>query len=76
VTSRILYSREEAAEALSLSISTIDVMIGRGMLRARRHGRRVLIHHSEIERVSRMDLPRIWPLRKPASKENEKAKIA
>jgi excisionase family DNA binding protein len=75
MSDRILYSREEAAEALSLSVSTIDVMIGRGMLRARRHGRRVLIHRSEMERVSRMDLPRIWPLRK-SLKKNEQEKIA
>jgi excisionase family DNA binding protein len=75
MSDRILYSREETAAALSLSVSTIDIMIGRGMLRARRHGRRVLIHRNEIERVSRMDLPRIWPLRKPLKK-NEEEKIA
>ncbi len=58
---KLLYSRPEAAEALSLSVSTIDVLIGRGMLRVRRQGRRVLIPHSEIERFAKRDVATIWP---------------
>jgi excisionase family DNA binding protein len=58
---KILFTREEAAAALSLSISSIDVLVGRGMLRAIRKGRRVLIHRSELERVARQNTPVIWP---------------
>jgi excisionase family DNA binding protein len=59
---RLLYSREEAAAMLSISASTLDVAIGRGMLRIVRKGRRVLIHKAELERFSRRDAPSaIWP---------------
>jgi excisionase family DNA binding protein len=59
---RLLYSREEAAAMLSIAASTLDVAIGRGLLRAVRKGRRVLIHKAELERFSRRDMPGgIWP---------------
>jgi len=58
---KLLYSREETAEALALSVSTIDVLIGRGMLRVRRQGRRVLIPASEIQRFAKRDLAHLWP---------------
>jgi excisionase family DNA binding protein len=58
---KILYTRAEAAATLSLSISSIDLLVGRGMLRAIRKGRRVLIHRSELERVARQNIPAIWP---------------
>lgn len=57
---KLLFSRVEAAEMLSLSLSTLNVAIGRGMLRVRRHGRRVMIEKREVERFSRTDHPRIW----------------
>jgi len=58
---KLLYSRLDAAEALSLSVSTIDMLVGRGMLRARRQGRRVLIPHAEIERFSKREFVSLWP---------------
>ena len=58
---KILFSRKEASELLSLSVSSLQVMIARGMLKITRKGRRVLIHRAEIERLSRQDIPRIWP---------------
>jgi excisionase family DNA binding protein len=59
---RILFSRAEAARALSMSISTLDILIARGTIRTRRHGRRVLVAKTEIERVARTDaLGPIWP---------------
>jgi excisionase family DNA binding protein len=58
---KILYTRAEAAEQLSLHVSSIDVLIGRGMLRCVRQGRRVLIHKTELERFGRQNHPRIWP---------------
>lgn len=58
---KLLFTRAEAAAMLSLSESTLDVAIARGMLRARRNGRRVLIEKRELEKFSRADHPRIWP---------------
>lgn len=58
---KLLYTLAESAEMLSLSLSTLQVAVGRGMLRARRQGRRVLIARSELERFARADHPRIWP---------------
>jgi excisionase family DNA binding protein len=57
---KLLYSRVEAAEMLSLSVSTLDVAMGRGMLRFRRAGRRVLIEKRELERFSREEHAPIW----------------
>jgi excisionase family DNA binding protein len=57
---KLLFTRAEAAEMLSLSVSTVDVAIARGMLRARRQGKRVLIERREVEKFSRADHPRIW----------------
>jgi excisionase family DNA binding protein len=58
----LLYSREQSAAVLSISPSTLDVAIGRGMLRIVRKGRRVLIAKAELERFARRDLPGgIWP---------------
>jgi excisionase family DNA binding protein len=58
---KLLFSREEAAEMLSLSLSTLCVVINRGMIRVRRNGRRVMIEKREIEKFSRTDHARIWP---------------
>lgn len=57
---KLLFTRVEASEMLSLSVATLDVAIARGMLRARRNGRRVLIEKRELERFSRADHPHIW----------------
>lgn len=57
---KLLYTRSEAAEMLSFSVATLDVAIARGMLRARRAGRRVLIEKRELEKFSRADHPHIW----------------
>jgi excisionase family DNA binding protein len=58
---KLLFSRREAAELLSLSVSTLDVAVAQGMIRVRRMGRRVMFEKREIERFSRMDHQRIWP---------------
>jgi excisionase family DNA binding protein len=58
---KLTYNRKEAAEMLSISVSSLDVLIGRGMLRAIRKGRRVLVHRTELERVARQNIPTIWP---------------
>lgn len=58
---KLNYSRVEAAEALGLSVSTIDVLVGRGMLRVRRQGKRVLIPQEEIERFAKREHASLWP---------------
>lgn len=62
---KVLFSRKEAAAALAVSVSTLDVMIERGMVRSARFGRRVLVHRDEIERAGRKiaqgDMPSAWP---------------
>lgn len=57
----LLLSRKDAASALSLSLSTIAMLIGTGQLRVRRHGRRVLIPVSEVERFAKRDVAHLWP---------------
>lgn len=46
--SEIFLTREETAQALRLSLRTVDTLIGRGELAVRRVGRRVLIHTDEV----------------------------
>ena len=58
---KLLFSRLEAAEILSFSVSTLDVAVARGMLRVRRMGRRVMFEKREIEKFARADHSRIWP---------------
>ena len=58
---KVLYTRAEAAEMLSICTSTLDVAIGRGMLKSIRKGRRILVHRDEIERWAKKDTPAIWP---------------
>jgi excisionase family DNA binding protein len=47
-TPKVLYSRKEAASALSLGVRTLDQLICSGELSARRVGRRVLISRESI----------------------------
>ena len=47
----LAFSKREAAKALSISIASIDRMLARGAIRARKIGNRTLILKSEIERV-------------------------
>jgi excisionase family DNA binding protein len=83
VTERLLYSRKQAAEELSLSVSTIDQLIRGKLLAFRRQGRRVLFTRAEIERFARTDHFQIWPpkqngkttrvMRAPAKSESQVA---
>ena len=52
---KILYSRREAAQIISLSLRSIDYLIENGELLARRVGRRVLIERAELERFALRD---------------------
>jgi hypothetical protein len=49
---KLLYSRKDAAFALSLSLRTIDTMISNRLLVRRRFGHRVVIPAGDVERVA------------------------
>ena len=52
---KILYTKREAAQLLSLSVRSIDYLITSCEIASRRVGRRVLIHRDAIERFARQD---------------------
>src|ERR1700756_2647168 len=54
---KLLYSRRDTAEALSLSIRSIDYLIPPGRLPARRVGGKILIPASAVRRFAREDHP-------------------
>jgi len=54
---KLLYSRRATAEALSLSIRSIDYLITAGRLPARRVGGKILIPASAVRRFAREDHP-------------------
>jgi excisionase family DNA binding protein len=55
MTGKILYSRQEAAELLSLSLRSVVMLIDRGELPVRRIGRRVLVPRASLEAFARRD---------------------
>jgi len=52
---KLLCSKKETADALGVSLRTVDNLIGRKELAVRRVGRRVLIPAKEVERFTRHD---------------------
>jgi excisionase family DNA binding protein len=60
-TVKELYTRKDAAAALSLHYTTIDMLIHTGRLRAIRNGRRVFVHRAEIERFAAKSHRTLWP---------------
>jgi excisionase family DNA binding protein len=52
---RILHSKREAAQALGLSVRTVECLIARRELIARRVGKRVLISSVELQRFAKKD---------------------
>jgi excisionase family DNA binding protein len=59
VESRLLYDRKEAARQLSISVRTLDRLIGAKEITARRIGRSVLIPHVELMKLSRRDVANV-----------------
>jgi excisionase family DNA binding protein len=49
---RLLYSREQAAEILSLSVHTVARDCRLGRIQFRKYGRRVLIPRAEVLRIA------------------------
>jgi excisionase family DNA binding protein len=56
-TQSIAFSRREAADALRVSLRTIDYLLAQGKMRGRRIGRRVVIPRAEVEKLLRHDTP-------------------
>jgi hypothetical protein len=54
---RLLYDRKGAAAALSISIRSLDYLIGRGALSTRRIGKKVLIPARDLQRFASGDHP-------------------
>jgi excisionase family DNA binding protein len=53
---RVLYDRRCAAHQLSISTDTLDRLLGRKELSARRIGKKVLIPHTELMKLARKDV--------------------
>jgi excisionase family DNA binding protein len=53
-THKLLYSRREAAQMISVSIREIDKLIASSQLAAIRIGRRVLVARNALERFARI----------------------
>ena len=52
---KLMYSKREAAEMLSISIRTLDYLITNNRITIRRIGKRILIQHQELVRFSKQD---------------------
>ena len=53
-------TRKEAARELRVSLATLDRMIGRGQLKAKKHGHSTFVMATEVERYIN-DLPDLQP---------------
>jgi excisionase family DNA binding protein len=54
---KLLVSREQAAEILSISVRSVDYLLANRQLSFRRIGTRTLIPVAELQRFARMDHP-------------------
>jgi hypothetical protein len=54
---KLLYSRKDAAQALSISIRSLDYLIERGDFSTKRIGKKVLIPAAELRRFAKGDHP-------------------
>jgi excisionase family DNA binding protein len=54
---KLLYSRQDAARALSLSLRSIDYLIYTGRIPTRRVGGKILIHVTDVRQFAKRDHP-------------------
>jgi len=57
---KVLFSREESAEYLELSLASLDILIAKGQIATVKRGRRVFVHRDELERLARVSFDDIW----------------
>jgi helix-turn-helix protein len=69
----LLIGRKEAARLLNLSLRSLDFAVGRGLLRARRLGRRVTFTPEELRRFAARDYKRIAPARAVVTTNSKKS---
>ena len=55
VPDKVLYTKREAAQLLSISVRSLDYLIFSRQMPTRRIGRRVLVHRDAIEHFARRD---------------------
>ena len=65
---KLLYTREQAADMLSISASSLDILISRGEIRMRQFGRQRMVPREELVRIAKKDIAIIWPERGPDGK--------
>jgi excisionase family DNA binding protein len=73
---KLLYSRRDAASALSLSVRSIDYLICTGRIPTRRVGGKILIHVTDVRRFAKTDHPsfvRVPPRNSEQASENRKS---
>jgi excisionase family DNA binding protein len=58
-TTKLLYTRKEAAQCLSLSVRTVDTLTATKQLPTRRIGRRVLIPAHALAQFARRNHPEV-----------------
>ena len=56
-TEPLLYTRQAAAQMLSISVRSLDYMIANKAITPRRIGSRILIPTTELRRVAKQDHP-------------------
>ena len=61
VGGQLLYTRKQGARLLGVSISSVQILIDRGEIRTKQWGKRKLIPHDELVRVSKQNFSEIWP---------------
>jgi hypothetical protein len=69
---KLLYSRADAAIALSISIRSVDYLISEGKLTVRRIGRKTLIPVGDVRRFARADHPERIRVETEAPKDEKK----
>jgi hypothetical protein len=52
---KLLYSRRDAAFALSISVRSLDYLIGNKKLSTRKLGKKIMIPHGELVKFARAD---------------------
>ena len=70
-TTVLLYCRRDAAAMLDISLRALDYLLASKRLKRRRIGRKVLIHHRDLERFSASD--QLRALRPPPPDESERS---